>query len=111
MNHNPIYHHLVKVRSSDQLHYLCRINIVNIYPATVHKPQQDLVNQSISLPLTHHTLTDLQGSAVHVPDQHGPLLVHGGHEDGALRPQHDPVHLEVHPLALDCEVRKLPRLK
>merc|ERR1719341_1823934 len=33
---------LVEVRSSDQLHYLCRIDIVNISPATVHKSQQDL---------------------------------------------------------------------
>ena len=55
--------------------------------------------------------TYLQGATVHVSDKHGALLVHGGHEDGALRPQHDPVHLEVHSLALDCEVGELSRLK
>ena len=58
-----------------------------------------------------HKPSYLQCSTVDVPNKHGSLLVHGGHEDGALGPQHHPVHLEVHSLALNCEVGELSRLK
>ena len=68
-------------------------------------------NRFVYIKARYHKPSDLQCSTVDVSDKHGSLLVHGGHEDGALGPQHHPVHLEVHSLALDCEVGELSRLK